>query len=127
MGFSSWTCAKTNLPILNSTSGRIKEQYEVVALFQNGDKITGTYDGYGRLDISGGAGRIEYIFPAVNEGSVKLVLNKFYKPEEDTFESVERNEHDPGQGHFHDPKKVAAWYAKGGFKTYKAYCNAYKK
>ena len=33
MGFSSWTCAKTNLPILNSTSwGHLPDTYQVVSV-----------------------------------------------------------------------------------------------
>jgi hypothetical protein len=54
----------------------------------------------------------------------KLVLQKFCTPG-DTFKSIVGfSRREPGQGHFHDPKKIRKWYDKGGFKTYAAYCKA---
>ena len=124
MGFTSYTCAKTNLPVLNSNSwGSMPETYEVVMLFKNGDRVSGCYDGYGRVELEGG-GLIESIHDALENKEAKLVLQKFCAPE-DTFESIAGfSQREPGQGHFHSQKKIRQWYDKGGFKTYAAYCKA---
>jgi len=124
MGFSSYTCAKTNLPILNSNSwGYMPETYEVVMLFKNGDRVTGSYDGYGRVDLDIGVA-VESIHAAMENKEAKLVLQKFCTPG-DTFESIVGfSRREPGQGHFHDPARIRKWYDKGGFKTYAAYCKA---
>lgn len=123
MGFSSWTCAKTNLPILNSTSwGFMPETYQVV-MITKGSRVFGEYGGYGRLDTD--VGEVQIDGQAVEDGEVKLVLKKFYDEKRDTFEKLGKNDWDPGQGHFHDEKKIKAWYAKGGFRSFKSYSAAY--
>ena len=126
MGFSSFTCAITNLPILNHTSwGGIPDAYKVVLLFKNGDRVTGSYDGYGRVHTDGGA-TVDDIYDSIEKKTVKMVLQKFCTPE-DTFKTVGKNHHEPGQGHFHDATKVRRWHAQGGFPTYGAYSKAYNR
>ena len=49
MGYFSKTCAKTNLPVVHSDRG-YPALNNVVALLPNGTKITGSYDGYGRVN-----------------------------------------------------------------------------
>jgi len=123
MGFSSFTCAKTNLPILNHTSwGGIPDAYRVVLLFQNGDRVTGEYDGYGRVHTTSGA-TVDAVYDIIEKKEAKLVLQKFCTLE-DTFTTVGKNHHEPGQGHFHDATKVRRWYAQGGFKNYSSYKKA---
>ena len=88
MGFTSYTCAKTNLPVLNSNSwGSMPETYEVVMLFKNGDRVSGCYDGYGRVEIEGG-GLIESIHDALENKEAKLVLQKFCAPEDTSPDRV---------------------------------------
>jgi hypothetical protein len=117
MGFYSYTCAKTHLPVLNFHSCRDKEMYTVVVLFPNGDKVTGEYDGYGR--VSG----VENIYPDIDEGRLKWILKKFYNGE--GFNDVGLSHHDPGQGHFHDIPKLKEAFAKGGFKSYEDFLTWY--
>ena len=118
MGFFSYTCAKTHLPVLNSSSCTKSEMYTVVVLFANGDQRTGEYDGYGRV-----AG-IENIYPDMDEGRIKWVLKKFYAGEK--FADLGPSHNDPGQGHFHDLKRLQKAYAKGGFKSYDEFRKWYR-
>ena len=120
MGFFSFTCAKTQLPILASTSW--DEKYsKVVVLDEDGSKLKGIYDGYGR--VMGNIGEVELDYADVEGGNVKLVLQKFYNGE--SFEALGKSHSDPGQGHFHDEEKIEAWYKQGGFKDYKDMILAY--
>ena len=53
MGFFSWRCAKSNKPVMAEVAVRgtpWEFASNVVVLFNNGDRISGTYDGYGRVD-----------------------------------------------------------------------------
>jgi hypothetical protein len=123
MGFFSFTCAKTYLPIMASRSwGGSPECYEVVLLYAHGTRLQGSYDGYGRVHPPSG-GVVEDVAYLLEEKQAKLVLTKFCTPE-DTFKSVGENHDETGQGHFHDFDKVERWYAKGGFKNYSSYKKA---
>ena len=135
MGFFSWTCAKTNLPIMNSCSGDDIDQYYVVLLRPDHAPVKGVYDGYGRLmaenetiDLTDftnldGASSSSYDPTLKN---AKLVLHKFYNPETDTYKSVKgKSRNEAGQGHFHNQDSVDAWFKAGGFKTYRAFVSAY--
>jgi hypothetical protein len=101
------------------------ETHEVVLLYKNGDRVTGRYDGYGRVRAEAG-GTVDGLHGGLDNGTLKIVLKKFIKPK-DTFESIGKNHHEPGQGHFHQPGAIMKWYAAGGFKTYKAYVAAYDR
>lgn len=122
MGFSSVCCAKTFLPILAGAAGGEPETTEVVALFKNGDRITGHYDGYGRIE---GTLTIDNIYDTMDSGEMKMVLRKFVDGVK--FDDLPRNQHDPGQGYFHNLPVVVKWYAAGGFETYADYLDAYEK
>ena len=122
MGFFSYTCAKTNLPILASTSWG-GEESEVVVLFDDGSIMKGAYDGYGRVLTSVGS-ELELDYSSVLNGSVKLVLKKFYNGED--FSGLGRSWDEPGQGHFHDPEKIREWFAQGGFPSRAAYIEAFR-
>jgi hypothetical protein len=122
MGFFSYTCAKTNLPVLASTSW--PEKYSrVVVLDDEGNKILGSYDGYGNVDTQTGA-EIELDDSSILSGQTKLVLNAFYTGE--TFEDLGRSNSDPGQGHFHNEEAIELWYARGGFASYQEYLGAFR-
>ncbi len=122
MGFFSYTCAKTNLPVLASTSW--PEKYSrVVVLDDEGNKISGSYDGYGNVITRGGA-EIELDYNSILSGKTKLVLRKFYDGE--TFEDLGRSNNDPGQGHFHNEDAIELWYARGGFASYREYLGAFR-
>ncbi len=121
MGFYSYTCAKTHLPILASTSWG-DEYSKVVVLDGEGTIFRGLYDGYGRVVTRAGA-EVELDDGAILSGKVKLVSGKFYSGER--FDELGRSSSDPGQGHFHDSDRIDGWYANGGFPSWADYRNAY--
>jgi hypothetical protein len=124
MGFFSYTCAKTNLPVLASTSW--PEKYSrVVVLDDEGNKFSGSYDGYGNVITRDGSEiELDPYGDAILSGKTKLVLRKFYEGE--TFEDLGRSNNDPGQGHFHNEDKIELWYARGGFASYQEYLGAFR-
>jgi hypothetical protein len=125
MGFWSYTCAKTHLPILASTSWGWDEGYSKVTMLDaDNNRVSGSYDGYGRIHSSDG-GETELDDDAILSGRAKLVLSKFYKGEK--FEELGRNSSDPGQGHFHNEDDIEVWYAQGGFPSHKDMIRAYHK
>jgi hypothetical protein len=120
MGFFSYTCAKTHLPIMASTSWEgPPEMCQVVVLKKDGSSFQGSYDGYGR--VSG----VEVDYEDLESGQVKYVLQKFWNGE--TFDQLGNSHNDPGQGHFHNAAKVMRWYAQGGFPSYKDFIKAYNR
>lgn len=120
MGVFSWTCAKTHLPIMNSMVAELPLS-EVVVLGRDGSILKGRYDGYGR--VLGDVGETE-IMDAVDSDHVRMVLAAFYCPEEDRYDTVAPNHHDPGQGHFHDDGFLRRAFEDGGFDSYDAYRTA---
>jgi hypothetical protein len=124
MGFFSYTCAKTNLPVLASTSW--PEKYSrVVVLDDEGNKFSGSYDGYGNLITRDGAEiELDPYGDSILSGKTKLVLKKFYDGE--TFEDLGRSNTDPGQGHFHNEDAIELWYVRGGFSSYQEYLGAFR-
>lgn len=123
MGFTSFTCAKTNLPILASVSSPAALYSDVVILQKDKDPIKASYDGYGRLHCEDGKVR-NTPFTKIEKGGFKLVLEKFYKGE--SFSDIPgTSHHDPGQGHFHDLKLVEKWYAQGGFPSMEDFYKAF--
>lgn len=121
MGFYSYTCAKTNLPIMASVSWG-DDYSKVVVLGKNGDMFRGTYDGYGRVCTLDGM-EVELDDGDILSGKVKLVSGLFYAGE--THGALPPSKTDPGQGHFHDSDRIGAWYARGGFPTWEDYRDAY--
>ena len=69
---------------------------EVIVLFNNGDRITGTYDGYGRIDG----------FEIVDhpEDRWRMVIKDFYNGE--TFDQLPQNKYDQGQGFFYSDEDL---------------------
>lgn len=115
MGFFSWTCAKTGLPILNNTSwGSRPDAFEVVVLDKDGVVVRGEYGGYGSIggyDLSDRVGDIE-------NGTLKLVLRKFYTPA-DRLADLGLSRDEPGQGHFWDEGDIETLYAFGGIGSHR--------
>ena len=69
----------------------------VIVLFNNGNRISGTYDGYGRVDG----------FELVDrpEESWRMVIEDYYNGEQ--FEDLPKNKYDQGQGFFYDDEDLA--------------------
>jgi len=95
MGFFSWRCAKSDKPVMAEVAVQgtpWKFASEVIVLFNNGDRISGTYDGYGRVD--------GFELVDVPEERWRMVIKDFYN--EENFDQLQRNKYDPGQGFFYD-------------------------
>lgn len=122
MGFFSYTCAKTNLPVLASTSWP-EEYSRVVVHDEDGNKFSGSYDGYGNVFTQSGS-EIELDDSAILAGRTKLILRSFYDGE--TFEGLGKSNYDPGQGHFHDEEKIELWYSRKGFPSHREFVEAYR-
>lgn len=69
---------------------------QVFVFFDNGDRISGTYDGYGRVD------NFELI--ELSERRWRMVIQKYYDGE--TFEQLPVNKFDPGQGWFYNDEDL---------------------
>lgn len=118
MGFTSFTCAKSHLPIMAGTSWTgSDEMCDVVALSPDGAKIEGRYDGYGGID-----GRTLDIDDLIAY-RVKFVLKKYYTGE--TYEQLAKSGNELGQGHFHDEEWIEKLYRAGPLNSYQAYVDAY--
>lgn len=94
MGFFSWQCAKSKKPVMaemgvHNTPWRFAS--EVIVLFKDGDRISGTYDGYGHVD---GLELLDY-----REQDWRMVIRDYYDGE--TFAQLEPNGYDRGQGWFY--------------------------
>lgn len=104
MGFFSWTCAKTGLPIMAGVPSHEEAWSKVVALYPDGrTKVRGLYDGYGRIDGHDITDDMSGPQPP------KLVLQAFYETE--PYAAIaRRSESEPGQGYFHDRRFIAAMF-----------------
>lgn len=100
MGFFSWQCAKSQKPVM-ADLGVNNSPWEfasrVVVLFDNGDRISGSYDGYGRVN---GLELLDY-----PESRWRMVIQQYYNGE--TFDQLAQNRHEPGQGWFYDDESLA--------------------
>ena len=123
MGYFSKVCAKTNLPIVHDERG-FQALNNVVALLPNGEKITGSYDGYGRVNdvslVENEAG--DYIWD-----DVKFVLQQHYQGE--AYNDLGKSGDELAQGHFMDNKFLiyCTIINPDGFKTYARYKSVFKK
>lgn len=79
MGMFSWKCAVCKQDVIGSRLRGYDWPSQVVVLFANGDRVSGEYDGYGRVGICDSL--VEY------DGEFALV-HKRCCPEGATFESV---------------------------------------
>jgi hypothetical protein len=94
MGFFSWQCAKSDKPVMAEVAvqGTPWEfASKVIVLFNNGDRITGTYDGYGRVN------GVELV--DIPEERWRMVIEQFHNNE--TFDQLKKNGWDRGQGFFY--------------------------
>ncbi len=92
MGFFSWRCAKTKLPILTDLVDwpkEVRHLSEAVALFANGDRIRGSYDGYGRV------GSFDNL---ADHSGFKIVVARHYAGE--SYDQLPASESDLNQGYF---------------------------
>jgi hypothetical protein len=99
MGFFSWRCAKSDKPVMAEVAVRNTPwafASRVVVLFKNGDRVSGTYDGYGRVD---GFELIDH-----PEERWRMVIDQFYDGE--TFEQLSQNKYDQGQGFFYNDEDL---------------------
>ena len=99
MGFFSWKCAKSEKPVMAEVAVQGTPwafASKVIVLFNNGDHISGTYDGYGRVDG----------FEIVDrpEESWRMVIERYYNNE--SFEELSINKYDQGQGFFYSDEDL---------------------
>ncbi len=117
MGYFSKVCSKSNLPVVHSDRG-YSSLNRVVALLPNGTKITGSYDGYGRVD------GIE-----LHEqwDDVKFVLEQHYAGE--SYHDLGKSGDELAQGHFMDNSFLiyCTIVNPDGFKNYAKYKQVFKK
>jgi hypothetical protein len=115
MGFFSKTCAKTHLPILVAAKG-IDKLNHVVALLPDGNIVSGSYDGYGR--VAGIELRDDW-------PKVKMILKEYYNGE--GYNDVGKSGDELAQGYFMDKKFIHYCLIHGPFKDRAEYVRAFKK
>jgi len=121
MGFFSKTCAKSHHPIVHDHRGYTSLN-EVVALLPDGTKITGSYDGYGRVN---GVDLVEAEDRSWQWPKVKMVLLDYYEGE--SYSDLPRSGDELGQGHFMADEFLRYCLAHGPFKNRAQYTRAFKK
>lgn len=126
MGFSSFTCAKTNIPVAGTAAAGERVHAEVVVLVEGQDPFRGLHDGYGRVtgssdsrgvgvvDLQGRATRM-----LMRAGRAKVVLAAFHEPGDD-LASLGTNRPDPAQG-VHGSAFLRACHEAGGFRSFEGY------
>ena len=124
MGFFSKTCAKTHLPVITIQKDGFNQFKSVVALFPDGKKLVGDYDGYGRV---GGISVIDDDYTEKKWNAVKFVLQRHYNDEK--YEELGKSGNELGQGYFMDNNFLlyCATVKRDGFKNYAQYKAAFKK
>jgi len=108
MGFFSWQCAKSKKPVMNRHA--VKDtpwQFasRVVVVFNDGDQITGSYDGYGCVlgyDVITTQGGYDIL--EAGEHNWRMVIERYYAGE--TFDQLLPNGHDQGQGFFYSDEDL---------------------
>jgi hypothetical protein len=120
MGFFSKVCVKTNKPVVHQLRG-FPALSEVVALYPDGRKITGSYDGYGRVD---GEELCPNGYDEKVWNSVKFVLINVYEGEE--WKDLPKSRDELAQGHFMDDKFLRHCQSITGFKDYAEYKRVFK-
>lgn len=120
MGFFSKVCVKTNKPVVHEMRG-FPALSEVVALYPDGRKITGSYDGYGRV---GGEDLCPDGYDEKTWGSIKFVLASAYEGEE--WKNLPKSHDELAQGHFMDDRFLHHCESIDGFKNYAEYKRVFK-
>jgi hypothetical protein len=103
MGFFSWQCAKSNKPVMAQpavVNGPWQFASQVIVLFNDGNRVNGTYDGYGR--VLSNIGEVELV--DIPDKYWRMVIEKYYNGE--TFDQWGQNKHDPGQGFFYSDEEL---------------------
>lgn len=94
MGYFSFTCAKTGLPIVSCDQGADPKHSTVYVIPKSGRVCKGSYDGYGNL---ADFGRDEPLDIGGPNGD-KMVLAHFFKGE--SWAELKENQHEPDQGSY---------------------------
>lgn len=130
MGMFSKVCSKSFYPVIHHGYGddwhrNYPELYEVVALYPDGNKLEGLYDGYGRVGGTPVCPGDDYDHELWE--SVKFVLKKFYEGE--SYEELARSHDELGQGHFMSERFIqyCVYEKPEGFKSYRSYSNAFRR
>ena len=120
MGYFSKTCAKTHLPVVVAEVG-IPQLNLVVALFPDGRKLEGSYDGYGRV----GGHDLMAEYTDAEWKKIKFVLQNKYEGED--YESLGKSGNELAQGFFMARKFLQHSILKGSYKDYAEYKRTFKK
>lgn len=120
MGFFSKVCVKTNKPVVHNMRG-FPALSEVVALYPDGRKIEGFYDGYGRV---GGEDLCPDGYDEKTWDSIKFVLANAYDGEE--WGALPESHDELAQGHFMADKFLRHCESIDGFKNYAEYERVFK-
>jgi hypothetical protein len=120
MGYFSKTCAKTNLPVVVEAVN-IPQLNLVVALYPDGRKLEGSYDGYGRV----GGQDLMTEYTESEWKKIKFVLQNKYEGE--TYDSLGKSGNELGQGYFMAKKFLHHSILKGSYKDYAEYKKTFKK
>ncbi len=131
MGFSSFTCAKTNIPVAGTAAAAERAHAEVVVLVEGEEPFRGLHDGYGRVTGSSpsrGVGVVDLngrgTRAMLRDGRAKVVLAAFHGPG-DAIGDLGRNARDPGQG-LHRSAFLRDCHEAGGFRSYEGYLLAFE-
>jgi len=121
MGFFSKTCAKTHLPIVAECVG-FPKLHTIVALYPDGKKLEGKYDGYGRVD---GVELCPNGYDHDLWEKIKFVIADEYNGE--SYAELGKSHNELAQGYFMDSKFLNHCMLSGGFKSYAEYKKYMKK
>ena len=121
MGFFSKTCAKTHLPIVHDGRG-FPTLCRVVALYPDGRRLVGFYDGYGRID---GEDLCPGGYDEKTWGKLKFVLRFAYADED--YKKLGRSHDELAQGHFMADEFLRHCLEVKSFASFKDYKAAFKK
>ena len=145
MGFFSWNCVVCGHPLLSRPNDeKNRWMTEGVAILNNGQKVEGSYDGYGRLDSEYGTSNLADSVKWVGhtpEGEPKCYHKHCYEMAKEQGDPVDT--YDKGsdsarcQGWFYDPPRhyfaALTWeeakihYERRGVESAGAFCQAVKK
>lgn len=111
MGFFSWRCAKSDKPIM-AEPAVVNSPWafasKVGVLFKDGRCITGTYSGYGTIDVSDG-GELELV-EEYDPDEWRMVIKDYYDGE--SFRDFpKKNDWDRNQGFFYNDEDLEKEFA----------------
>jgi hypothetical protein len=125
MGFFSKTCAKTHIPVVASHKGLFSKFSQIVVLYPDGSKVTGEYDGYGRVNDKDLLDPDAVGFSGKEWDALKFVIQQYYNGEE--YDDLGKSGRELAQGFFMSREFLIHCDLKGGFKNYAGYKRAYQK